>query len=832
MPASWATTPVIIPSSSQFVNPIGVGVFADGTSSMEQGALPLFQNAVMSSRGFTNASGGAYVPLTAAGWPDGTVPSVQCYLYTASPDQAYGRQYWFYDFAGSAYKTFKGGFVGNGAETVTGQGATITNVVQVGSVTTFDFTPNTSTNLFAFTISGITVPVTGIYCNLPDYPLGLGLFTDEAIAYHAQWAHIRAMHLQVGWFNINPNTSATRNTMANTKARKDWYSGGSNGFDGYPSELFMRLAAACPVQPNGTNTGVYLIMPAVDDGTYMSATLTDAAALVPPGKKIIIEPGNELWNGTGSSGNAYQAAANAAGTDFQNAQFTGTIGPASNTLVVSGVTGTIVAGDTLYGVGVTPVKINSGGGTTWTIAGSPQTVGPVAMSTSNSSNLYAYVGKRLHDLATQARSIFGTTRFNNDVRLVFATQVNGNGRTFLQAGFNYMVSQGWTPSDDIYAVAFAPYMALSNSLFRSTFIGTAGSGSSTLTASSVTGTITVGDLVFNPNIPAGTTILAYGTSGTTGVGGAGTYALSAATTGSVPGGGIFSRLGSNPTAPTVAQILANLAGTDGLGNTRSILTTHQFCTTETLSIFAKTYGLRGGLGAYENGWAHDTEIWSPNMGAAILDTGMQFLEEGYYRNGMDFGMQFWTRLEGGCRGTSTLTGFGPKNALDNSASNLVAGNTPRLKAAKTFFGGTYVPQRNVVTGPGSSFSATNWADNIDGTTFPIFDTTQKSAPHYNINGQPSFGFNAPNASTSTLVVTFTNTSASAKVTNLIIDGVTLYSGISIPGTGTNGGVNDVTLGSVTLAKGSHAMILGDGSNSQLNVSVTDRAGPINGIRWT
>lgn len=830
---------VSTPSPSN-ANPIGVGIFAGGTSGMEGEALPLFQNAVRSGRGFTNASGGAYVPLTSDGWPDGTIASVQCILYTANPDIAYGYQYWFYDFINSQYRTFKGGFLGNGSETVTGQGANATITSQVGALTTFDFVPVfTGATLFAFTISGISVPVTNIYCNLPDYP-GADptqlLFTNEAIAYHSQWAHLRAMHLQVGWNNINPNTSATRNTSANTKARKNWYSGGSNGFEGYPSDWFMQLAAQCPVQPNGTNTGVYLIIPAVDDGTYAAAVLTDAANIVPPGKKIYFEFGNELWNGTGSAGLAFQKAANTAGTDFQNAQFTGTI--SGTTLTVSSVTGTIVVGDTVYGPGVNPEKINSGSGTTWVIAGGAQTVGPVAMSTSNAANLYAYVGQRCHDLATQARSIFGATRFLNDVRILFAVQVDGNGLTFCEAGFNYMASKGYTPSDDIYAVAFAPYMAGSKAIYRSTFTPAISSGSNILTASStagstgaITGVITAGDLVFHPNIPQGTTILAYGTSGTTGVGAAGTYALSANATGTVPGASAYFVMGSNPTAPTTAQLIANVDGSDGLGNPRTNSTTYQFCLTEKMSVFAKFWGLRGGLGTYENGWAFDTEIWNPNMGAAVLDLLSEALERNYYKFGMDFGINFFTRLEGGVTGARQLYGFGPNNALDNSASNLLNNNSPRMKAARDMFDGTYIRQRNAVNGPGSSFSATNWIDNVDGVTFPVMDTTQKIPPRYNINGQLSYNINCITAGTYNLVVTFKNTSATAKVTNVVIDGVTLYTGISIPGSGVNSGINDVALGAIPLTVGTHALFLGDNVGSQLNVSVIDRAGPINGIRW-
>lgn len=62
----------------------------------------------------------------------------------------------------------------------------------------------------------------------------------------------------------------------------------------------------------------------------------------------------------------------------QQATFTGTI--SGNTLTVSGVTGTIAIGQYVDGVGVTSCQITAGSGSTWTVGGGAQTVGPVAMT--------------------------------------------------------------------------------------------------------------------------------------------------------------------------------------------------------------------------------------------------------------------------------------------------------------------------------------------------------------------------------------------------------------------------------------------------------------------
>jgi len=63
------------------------------------------------------------------------------------------------------------------------------------------------------------------------------------------------------------------------------------------------------------------------------------------------------------------------------------------------------------------------------------------------------------------------------------------------------------------------------------FTGATSGASTTLTASSVTGTIQVGQVIAGTGIAAGTTITAFGT----GTGGAGTYTISPASTGTVSG---------------------------------------------------------------------------------------------------------------------------------------------------------------------------------------------------------------------------------------------------------------------------------------------------------
>lgn len=95
-------------------------------------------------------------------------------------------------------------------------------------------------------------------------------------------------------------------------------------------------------------------------------------------------------------------------TSNQTATFTGAIASASftgtisgnNLTINSGLVGTVAVGQTISGSGVTSCQITSGSGTSWVVNGSPQTVGPVAMTT---------------NCVLTASSVTGTINVNNAV---------------------------------------------------------------------------------------------------------------------------------------------------------------------------------------------------------------------------------------------------------------------------------------------------------------------------------------------------------------------------------------------------------------------------------
>lgn len=795
------------------VNPIGGNLYTGGTTGLEGSALPMFQNAVTSGRGFTTGYNTTYSTLNpATGYPDGSQSTVAVILYTANVNVATGLQNWFWN--GTAYRTFKCGWNnGNGSETITGLGCTVTKTSGSSTNVTWDLTPDGSNSAIAFTISGVTQEPTLVYAYLPDYPLGLGQFTNEYVSHVAQFAHIRPMFLKDAWDNNQPMTSATRNTPANTKARKDWFPGpGNPGYDGYPSATLMALA-------NQAGVGYWDHVPAIDDGTFQAAMAADAALIRVVGLKDYYEFCNELWNGTGAAGLAMLAQAAANG--FTAATFNGTI--VGNALTINSLsTGTVAIGDSIFGVGIsTGTTIQSGAGTSWVLNHTFGTVGPEAMSTSNDILMYEYVGSRIHNLSGVLASAYGAARRAADVRIVAATQQGGNGKNFMYHMLSYMTGQGWTPSVDIYMLAVAPYLNTSGSpsnssnpigtYWRSTFTASVSSGSNAMTTSGASGTITIGDLVFSPSLPVGTTIASG--SGTS-------WVLSANATANISG----KLLGSNPTTHTVAQILANLAGTDGSGNKFAVNTVVSNCVGETLVTLAKWYGMAGGCGTYEMGWQVNNEIYDPNIGAALMDPGFRPVLGGLIAACLDSGMgPVLTKFEIGAAGIATLTGFGPTDSLDYNAATLVAGTTPSILAIKDYATGTYVPQKNQVF-VGSQFSCLNYAD-YQGSTPPTFAQFGLAPPLYAFNGYLPYVINSQVAQTRTLKVWFTNTSASAGSTNVTLNGVVIATAISIPGSGTNGGVNQVNLGSVTVPAGSSSLILGTGS-AQGTISITDSgAGP-------
>lgn len=278
---------------------------------------------------------------------------------------------------------------------------------------------------------------------------------------------------------------------------------------------------------------------------------------------------------------------------------------------------------------------------------------------------------------------------------------------------------------------------------------------------------------------------------------------------------------------TVAQIEANLAGTDGSGNLNASNTSCPTHGCESLSVQARFYGLIGAL-TYEGGWQTNAESSTiTNIGNAIVDNGMIAVEQTLNQNIFNSGFLFHCRFQGGVAALAALSGTSMLfDQLDYSCANLIAGNSPRLKALAPFFNGA-TPAKNVVNGTGSAFSALNYADNT-GAVYPKFNSGAV-APPYTGNGLVQYNVNVLKTGTYSLRVFFTNANTAAHC-DVNIDGVIVVTGTSIvPASITN---QLVTLGNVTFAAtGPHALILGRLGSFNANVTVGAVANSGADITW-
>lgn len=789
-------------------NPIGVNLAFGGGSALEYEGFPFFVDRVWESRGFIIGTGYTQANTVLPGYPDGSQASVNLILFTGA-STGLGLQPWFYDFVGSAYRNFNCTLTGSGAETITGHGCTISSFSQVGAVTTFNLKFDGSNTAVYITIGNISVALSAVHCWLPDYPNGAGgvgqygLFTVDTINHHSQFGWTRNMFMVNAWNNIVHTTAANRNTLLNTVTNKGWSAPGGPNSEGYPIELHAYHALAC-YQKNPNSGGMWCNLPIDASLDYYTAHANVLFSIMPPGVPIMLEAGNENWNGTGKSRNVLQGLANAAG--YTASSFTGTI--VGNTLVVSGVTGTITINDNLFYSGSpSGVTISGGSGTTWTLSTSPGNVGPIAMTTNDLTQTYQYLAVMLHTIAGAYRAVFGA-RFGTDVNVVLGTQQAGiflANETIQQSiTLGYMPATGWNDynSADYHYLSAAPYLNTTRKAFATSAAWSI--SGNTLTTASTSGTIAIGQYVVGVGVNPGTQITAgSGTSWT--VSGAGqTIGPIVMSTYPVP-------------MDTVAQIQANLAGTDGAGNAQAA---NSVCYAnvglERLSVLAKFYNLKG-ANCYEFGLqANNESVSLYNIGATITDPATLPIFQALTQSIFDCGGQMGMRFEGGCAALNALSGTQMLyDQFDYNTVQLIAGASPGIQALTPFYGGA-TPQRNVVTGPGSFFDSRNWNSN-QGATYPTL-ALSSLAPPFSANGLVPYNVNCLKGGSYTLQVYFTNASGTAGHCDVSLDGSIILTGTSI----VTGSITNtlITLGTVVLTKGVHAFILGRSGTSNANITLS------------
>ena len=268
-----------LPSSG--VNPVGVNYSCSGDGYLSQENFPLFKNVFRAGR-FLNTT-----TVNSSGWPT----------------ENFGYILWEGNTLPSwTSGTFACGFSGSGSETVTAlDSCTVSNVVQSGGNTTFNISSVTGT--FGFNVGNVTQAITSIFAYMPEYnsnsgidnPMSSSAFTTEAIALYSQFAHIRWKDMMNVGNNTGQNTSSTRRTYLNTQCNIGW--GNYSPQEGYPADWLASFCSAC-------NIGGWFNLPVWQDGagggpgTYTTSLFEMlASVLVPNGKKIYIEIGNELvWN--------------------------------------------------------------------------------------------------------------------------------------------------------------------------------------------------------------------------------------------------------------------------------------------------------------------------------------------------------------------------------------------------------------------------------------------------------------------------------------------------------------------------------------------------------
>lgn len=203
---------------------MGGNLAAGGNAAFYYEQVRLFRNLVRESRGFQDTSNN-YVPLTADGWPDGTVATINVYLYGGGIIPPWQSQ------------TIKCGFIGSGSETITGyttnvipgSTAVVSNIVPGtgGQYTTFDLALNGSGG---FTVGSITQSVTNWFAYPASYNTGaiddttnVNSITNEAAEFWSQFRHVRWMWASYVPFNNQQATSSTRRTASNTQCAQGWY---------------------------------------------------------------------------------------------------------------------------------------------------------------------------------------------------------------------------------------------------------------------------------------------------------------------------------------------------------------------------------------------------------------------------------------------------------------------------------------------------------------------------------------------------------------------------------------------------------------------------------
>ncbi len=227
---------------------------------------------------------------------------------------------------------------------------------------------------------------------------------------------------------------------------------------------------------------------------------------------------------------------------------------------------------------------------------------------------------------------------------------------------------------------------------------------------------------------------------------------------------------------------------------------------ENLSVLAQHNGLQ--MLSYEGGWEIGGEGGTPaNLGAAIMDSGMTAVVNGYLNNQLSSGLNSFCWLAAGMETSTSNQSPGYKLTNDYSQRDIC----PRVAGFANLFAGTPTYNRNVVSGSGSSFSGKNCADfGWNGSSLQFLSSNPTLAgaasnflPFLGTGGYVPYIVDCTAPGTYSLVVNFTGSGS----TDLWSAGTKISTAVSI-----QSGTNNVTVGNVTLKRGVNYVLLGNGTN--------------------
>jgi hypothetical protein len=776
-------------------NPMGINFAAGGAASLSYENFPIFQDRVRESRGFTDPSTfNNYVALDANGWPTVDWGMV---VYEGSP------QTWL--TAGGAIASSSQTVANPGVFTTATQAFTANQPVMITGTPPGGFAINT---IYFVSATGLTTTA----CELSATSGGAGIQCTSSSA----CSIVPLGKFACGFTGTGTVTGAVSCTVSNIVVT------GSGATQTTTFDL-LPTAATFAIKVTGTATGnqnVFAYLPAyrasqgnvgnINGYSPTSLFTTEAIAVYKGFRWIRAMWWSNAWNNvTQSTSTTRRTASNTKCRQGWNGETAYSEGfplqwmidfvlacqaaggktglwvcsPANEDGTLSWTTATasdlysynggIPAGIPIYWEAVNEIW-NAAGKAGGTNTGGFQALA-VAAGYAAGTGYMQYLAVRLHAIAGILRTQFGS-RFGTDVNIVLANQTGGNGTFLNSIFFAYYGTQGWSIPSDIGYLAVAPYINLNRwGNYTTTFV--------------------VGNIVTLNGIR---------------------YTCILNNTGQSPPNATY----WTPSTWTIANIYGNLSGTDGGGNPAAINTIANTANLYTQAATAAYYGLKG-LVTYEEDWQVNSESSStPNITAVAMDgsatyygtAGMTSLLENLYANIFNAGATGITPFESGVSGGTT--GLAPLDKLSNDWSALTASGSPRLAAMKSEFTGAPVPTGNVISASGSTVNALKYLD-YTGSTYPTFGGASGNVP-YNGSNNVTYTVICTRAATYSLAVRLSNSSGSAASTNVRVNGVNQLTGSgNIPASITN---SLVTLGNITLGKGTYEITLGTGS-SQTNVTV-------------